>query len=316
MADLAIIIVNWNTRQLTLNALEALYQDLNEHCSVETRVVVVDNASEDDSVSAIREAYPQVEVVESDTNLGFGGGNNLGLEHLGFGKQIPIDQLPNAVWLLNSDTLTQPGATQRLYRTLIDNPNAGVVGSRLSYGDGTFQHSAFAFPGLTQLWIDLLPFPNRLYYTRWNGRYAQALYFSGEPFPVDVVLGASMMLRREVIQGTGMFDRQFFMYAEEVDWCWRIKKAGWQIYCEPRSHIVHLEGQSTKLVKPRSVQNLWKSRLLLFKKHYGLPKRLLAVGIMRLGFWRKIRKLEEQYENQEISLENRDALIQAYQQVL
>lgn len=309
MSDLAVIIVNWNTRQLTLDALRTLYADLPPH----SEVWVVDNASSDDSVTAIRDAFPQVNLIASEQNLGFGGGNNAALRALGFDGSRPVDELPRAVYLLNSDTLTHPGATQTLYNALFELSDAGVVGARLTFGDGSFQHSAFAFPGLAQLWIDLLPAPGRLYESRLNGRYPRALYEGKTPFPVGHTLGATIMLRREVILQTGMFDEQFLMYGEEVDWMWRIQRAGWRIYCVPAAHVTHLGGQSTGQVRPRSVVNLWTSRLQLYDKYYPRWKIIAARQIIRWGMQRLIRQA---HKDSSLSESDRAAMIAAYQSVI
>ncbi len=316
MTSLAVVILNWNTPQLTLDALQTLYADLERHGPANTTVYVVDNASTDDSVAQIRAKFPQVQLIESQQNLGFGGGNNLALRTIGFGRAIPIQQLPDAVYLLNSDTLTQPKATNTLFQTLLAYPDAGVVGAKLTYGDGSFQHSAFAFPDLVQLAIDLWPFFQRWYDTPLNGRYLLELYDQPRPFSVGFVLGATMMLRREVIQATGMFDEQFFMYAEEVDWQRRIEKAGWKIYCVPTAHVVHLGGQSTRMVKQRSIEQLWASRLLLFKKHYPLPMRFIAYQMLQVGLRAKIDEVERLSERGAIVPAEREAMVAAYQAVL
>jgi len=306
MPALAVVIVNWNTQALTLQAIRSLYDDLNQtpHAP-QTTIWVVDNASTDDSVAAIRAEFPQVELIASTQNLGFAGGNNAALRAMGFDGSSATDELPRAVYLLNSDTITQAGATKTLYDALFSLPNAGVVGARLSYGDGGFQHSAFAFPGLAQLWLDLLPAPARLLEKRLNGRYPRQWYENGQPFAVDHTLGATMLLRREVILQTGMFDERFHMYCEEIDWSWRIQRAGWRIYCVPAAHVVHLGGQSTGQVRPRSIIDLWTSRLQLFDKYYPNWKKTLAKGIIRVGMRRKIAQAGGDA-----------ALIDAYRQVI
>lgn len=298
---LHIVIVNWNTRAVTLNAIDSLQQDIQTHGPNDTTIWVVDNASSDGSAEAIAERFPAVNLLACDENLGFARGNNLALREMGFPDG---ENLPRAVYLLNPDTLTHPRATLTLYENLFALPDAGVVGARLSYEDGSFQHSAFAFPGLAQLWIDLMPAPGRLYNSRLNGRYPQAAYAGAEPFRVGHTLGATMMLRREVIQQTGLFDERFHMYCEEVDWSWRIQKAGWHIYCVPAAHVTHLEGQSTGQVKPRSVVNLWTSRLQLYDKHYPKWKNALARKIIRAGMRRKMRQTDD------------PALLDAYRQVI
>lgn len=305
MTDLAIIIVTWNIRELIIDALRTIYEDL-EQSNLDAQVIVVDSASSDDTVSAVAEHFPQTKIIASDENLGFAGANNLGMESLGFGNPS-ADNLPPAVYLLNPDTLTKQGATQTLFDTLMSDNKIGVVGAQLSYGDGSFQHSSFTFPGLRQLWVEFFPTPGRLIDHPFNGRYPQALYTQNKPFEVDFMLGATMMLKREVIQATHMFDRRFFMYAEEVDWQWRIKEAGWKILCVPQAHVVHLSGQSTGKAKPRSILNLWESRLLLYQKHYPAWKLVIAKQMVALGMQQKIKQAIDNNLDQDI--------IEAYQQV-
>lgn len=312
MVELAVIIVNWNTRDLTLDALRTLYADL-EASELSSQVWVVDNASSDGSVEAIREAFPQTHLISSEKNLGFAAGNNAALRAMGFESEVRPEWLPRAVYLLNSDTLTHTGSTPTLFDALFSLPKAGVVGARLTYGDGSFQHSAFGFPGLIQLWIDLLPAPPRLYESRLNGRYPRRAYAGEKPFLVDHTLGATMMLKREVIQQTGLFDERFHMYCEEVDWSWRIRQAGWRIYCVPAAHVTHLGGQSTVQVRPRSEIALWTSRLQLYHKYYPRWKIMLAKQIIRVGMGRKIRQTQA---NPNLSQADRAALIDAYQTVI
>ncbi|MCC6612167.1 MAG: glycosyltransferase family 2 protein [Anaerolineae bacterium] len=281
MTDLAVVIVTWNVRELALEAVRSLLADVEAH-GPQTDVYVVDCASHDGTATAIQAAFPSVHVIASAENLGFGRGNNLGMREAGIGGSTP----PKAVYLLNPDTITQPGATRQLYDALIADPRNGLVGAQLSFGDGSFQHGAFAFPGLRQLWVEFFPTPGRLIEGRFNGRYPRALYAAGQPFEVDFVLGATMMLRREVIEQTGMFDEQFFMYCEEIDWAWRIKRAGWRALCVPEAHVTHLGGQSTGQVRPQSVINLWTSRLRLYKKHqpawkYWAARQLIMRGMQR-----------------------------------
>ncbi len=311
--DLAVIIVTWNTRDLALDALRTLCVDL--HLSaLDSRVIVVDNASSDGTPDAIREQFPTVTVLAQQNNLGFGGGNNVGLRALGFCDQpTPNPSGPRAVFLLNSDTLTQPGAIRTLYHALFSLPRAGVVGARLTYADGSFQHSAFGFPGLAQIAIDLFPVPGRLYDTRLNGRYSREYYAGHVPFPVDHTLGATIMLRREAIEQTGLFDEQFFMYVEEIDWSMRIRRAGWQIYAVPAAHIVHLEGRSTRQIRQQSVVNLWSSRLRFYCKYYSRPKLLAARWLVRLGMQRKLRALPR---DGSLSAEECAALAGAYRTVI
>jgi GT2 family glycosyltransferase len=291
MPDLAVVIVTWNVRALVLEALRSLYADL-ATSGLSADVYVVDSDSTDRTPEAIADAFPKVKLTASAENLGFARGNNVAIKQI-----MDAPDKPRAVYLLNPDTITQPGATRTLYDYLTSNPRIGLVGAGLTYADGRYQHSAFDFPGLRQLWVEFFPTPGRMIEGRFNGRHPQR----EQPFPVDFVLGATMMLRPEVIEQTGMFDERFFMYCEEIDWAWRIHEAGWEVWCVPAAHVTHLAGQSTGQVRPRSVIDLWTSRLLLAQKHYPRWKLPLARLLIVLGMGRKMRRtqtpaLREAYE--------------------
>ncbi len=316
--ELAVVIVSWNTRDLTLNALRSLLADVDMH-GPQTEVWVVDCASTDGTPQAIREQYPQVSLIASDRNLGFAAGNNLVLRQLGFGEPTTAETrpvLPRAVYLLNPDTITLPGATRTLYDALFNLPRAGVVGAQLTYEDGSFQHGAFRFPGLLQLGIELFPVPARLYDSWLNGRYARRRYERGVPFRVDYTLGATMMVRGEAIQQAGLLDESYFMYCEEIDWSFRIRRAGWEIYTVPAARVVHLGGQSTGQVRPQSLLNLWRSRLRLFDRCFASPKRIVARRIVRLGMRLRLREIERAYRQGQLSSAEHEALTAAYRTIL
>ncbi len=296
MKALAIVIVTWNVRDLALNALRSLLDDL-AATDLDADVYVVDSASTDGTAEAIRAQFPQVKVIASVENLGFGKANNLAMCQMGFGE-ADADELPEAVYLLNPDTLTQPGATRTLYENLMGHPRVGLVGAQLEYEDGSFQHGAFMFPGLRQLWVEFFLTPGRLYESHFNGRYPRALYEQGKPFDVDFTLGATMMLRREVIAQTGMFDERFFMYCEEIDWAWRIHRAGWQVQCVPAARVTHLAGQSTGQARPENIINLWTSRLQLYQRYQPAWKSLLARIMIAVGMQLKMRDLKQQTDPQ------------------
>jgi len=305
-----VILVTWNVAELIEQALSSLLDDL-RGSGLSWRVVLADSASGDETLARAR-AFAEVECLSSPDNLGFGRANNLALRHLGFG-QAEAAELPRAVYLLNPDTISQPGAVRALYDALMADAGLGLVGAALSYGDGSFQHAAFGFPGLRQLWTEFFPTPGRFIEGCWNGRYPLAHYQSLAPFDVDFVLGATMMLRAEVVQRVGLFDEQFFMYCEEVDWAWRIRQAGWRVACVPAAQVVHLGGQSTAKARARSTLNLWQSRLQLFRKHYPPWKLALAQWLIALGMARRKRALahDERY-----SASERAELYAVYDQII
>ncbi len=288
MPDLAVVIVSWNVRDLLATCLRSLFADL-EQSDLDAQVWVVDNASADGTPEMVAEAFPSVRLVASRENLGFVQGNNLALNEI---QNQP--QTPKYIWLLNPDTEVQPGATAALLATLKADPQTGMVGPKLLYPDGSLQHAAFRFPGLVQLIFDLFPFPPRMYDTSLNGRYSRRLYEGTEPFFVDHPLGASMMAKSAVITDVGLMDEGFFMYCEEIDWCWRMRKAHWLIYCVPAARVIHHAGQSSGQVRVSSFVNLWTSRARLYARHHGPLTRRLARLLVRLGMRRRVGRMSDE----------------------
>ncbi len=283
-ARLAVVIVSYNTCALLETCLRTLLaaaeRATDSGAGLAVDVVVVDNASADGSAGMVTRAFPQVTLVALEKNVGFTGGNNAALRLLGLidGADAPPRlPAPDFVLLLNPDTEVEGDALTTLVRFLREQPQAGVCGPRLRYGDGRFQHGAFAFPGVAQVALDLLPLDGlplvrRLYASRVNGRYPLASWEGGAPFPVDFVLGAALLARAEVVRQVGGLDEGYFMYCEEMDWCLRVREAGRQVYAVPGAVIVHHEGQSSRQVRWTAFERLWRSRLRFYAKqraHFG-----------------------------------------------
>ena len=292
VAALSVVIVSWNVRELLARCLSSLFADL-EASHLNARVIVVDNASRDGTPEMIQSQFPWVELIALDDNLGFAGGNNLGLRACGFDTNNAALR-PAACLLLNPDTEVCPGAIKTLLDTLYSHPDSAIVTSRLSYGDGSLQHSAFHFPGLGQLYIDLFAVPGRFYESRWNGRYPRRLFEGSEPFEIDTPLGAVMLLRREAIEQVGIFDEGFALYCEEIDWAARFKEAGWKNLCAPTAHIIHHSGKSTSQVKVESFVKLWTSRFRLHTKHPHFAPLWLARRIVVAGMKRNMRGVDDE----------------------
>ena len=313
-ASLAIIIVSYNVRELLRACLETTFASLARAPGIDATVWVVDNASADRSVEMVVAEFPQVRLVASQENLGFAAGNNLALRSLGFGEQddrgaekqrssgeegqtlyaprsTPHAPRPTLVLLLNPDAEPVDDAVGQMARFLLAHPEVGGVGAQLRYPDGRFQHGAFRFPGLFQLWFDLFPpRPRRLLDWRLNGRYPRSAYESGRPFPIDFALGAALMVRGAAISAAGLLDEGYFMYAEEVDWCWRMHRAGWPFYCVPSAVVTHHGGASTRQFRSQSFMNLWRSRRRLYGRFYSPVRRWLAGRIVRLGMQAEARR--------------------------
>ncbi|MCU0521746.1 MAG: glycosyltransferase family 2 protein [Anaerolineae bacterium] len=274
-SDLAVIIVSWNVRDLLLECLTSLKAALASD-GVDATVLVVDNASADGTVDAVRGAHPWTRVEALGSNLGFVGANNLGLDLVG--------GTAGAYWLLNPDTVVPPNTPARMLAFLRTHADAGLIGPRLLNPDGSFQECAFRFPGVAQVLFALGAMPTRLYFTRLNGRYARSLYERNSAFRVDHPLGAAMMANAAAVEAVGPMDAGFFMYCEEIDWAWRMRKAGWTSWLLPDATVTHIGGASAQQARPEAMRYLWESRARLYRKHRGAVTRLLARAAVRRVF--------------------------------
>jgi hypothetical protein len=308
--DLAIIIVSYNTRDLLAVCLESVFAGL-ERSRLAGQVCVIDNASADGSAEKVQKGFPAVRLIAHNENLGFAGGNNLALRTVG----LDPDTGPRHVLFLNPDTRVVGDALGTLVRFLDATPTAGAVGARLVHGDGSFQHSAFEFPGLMQVFLDFFPLHHLLLDSRLNGRYPRRLYEAGRPFAVDHPLGAALMIRAATLAQVGGFDERFFMYCEEIDLCWRIKSAGWKVYCVPAAEIVHWVAQSTRQFRDQMFVALWRSRFLMFRKHRGSLFQRAARLLVHLGLWAEARRAQTACGRGEISTSELQGRLTAYGEV-
>jgi len=247
-ARVAIVVLNWNGWQDTLACIASLqattYADF--------RIVLVDNSSTDGSVDHFQRALPSVELLQTGANLGFGGGCNVGIRHA-------LAQGAEFVWLINSDATVDPGALSALVRVADQNPLAGAIGSVLFDADAVTR---------VQLWgggrVGL-----------WLGRsvHRQA------PGPIDFVSGASVLLRSAALKQVGQFDEaSFFMYWEDTDLGFRLRKAGWKLAVAEDSKIWHKQSTSLGLGNPLLDEYATRSCVRFLRRHAPIP--LVSVGLM------------------------------------
>lgn len=254
--DISIVIVSWNTRDLLAACIESVMREA-DHTGLSCETIVVDNGSSDDSARLIRELYPEVSVLELGSNQGFAAANNRGIS-VASGRTI---------MLLNPDTVLQPDSLWRLWAALHAMPHVGLVGPALLNPDGTLQAAGFRFPGLMQSLLDFFPIHPRLIGSTINGRVSPGDGLS--PVEIDHPLGACMLVRREVVDQVGALDETFFIYSEEIDWCQRIKAAGWTILTAPAAKVTHFGGQSTSQVPETMLLQLHQSRAAYFRRYRG-----------------------------------------------
>jgi hypothetical protein len=312
MPTIAVAIVSYNTRELLRACLASL-----RRCTLPLRVVVVDNRSPDGSAAMVRACFPEVELLEPGENLGFVRGTNAALrrvlssefsvlssEFSALSSQFSADgnsklKTQNSkldyLLLLNPDTVVHDGAIEALAAFLGAHPRVGAVGPRLLNPDGTTQPAAFRFPTLAMTLLDLFPpgeaLPGRLAGSWWQGRYPHEQ--GDAPFAIDHPLGACILTRREVLEQVGLLDEGYFMYAEEVDWCFRVRQAGWAIWQEPAARVTHVGGASTSQLRVRMFVTLYASRLRFFRLHYGRAaarrhQLVIRAGMLRMALlaWR------------------------------
>jgi GT2 family glycosyltransferase len=267
--DLSIIIVNWNTKQLLLNCIASIYQTVHKPSF---EIIMVDNGSKDGSVEAVSKTYPAVTIFANTSNLGFAKANNVALRKMS--GQYAV--------LLNSDTILKESALDEMYDFMERNPSVGMCGPQLLNEDGSKQSSIGKFPTLLSEFLSKI-----LIRILFPERYKEATKFQhvelNGPAEVDFIIGACMMSRKAVIDEVGMLDEDYFFLYEEIDWCFRIKKAGWFVYHLPDVTIYHLGGQSMKDINLRARAESWRSRYLFFKKNYYLSS-TKWFGLLLLGF--------------------------------
>jgi GT2 family glycosyltransferase len=265
--DLTIVIVSWNVRDLLRRCLQSIASQAlrrpNE-CVWElgqrsVEIIVIDNASVDGSPEMLRAEFPGIRLIANDENRGFTAANNQGLA-LSQGRYL---------LLLNPDTEVQQGALEVMLGTMDDHPKVGGLGPRLLYPDGTPQPSRRRFPTFATALVESTVVQEWWADNRILRRYYMADIPEDALQPVDWVVGACLLVRREAYQQVGGLDEEFFMYSEELDWCRRLKDAGWELVYQPKATIIHHEGQSSQQVVPDRHIHFQTSKVRYFRKHHG-----------------------------------------------
>lgn len=249
---LSIVIVSWNTAVILGQCLDSI---LANPPAGEYEIWVIDNASTDDSITMLKEKYPQVKLIENDHNPGFAGANNQGIQQ----------SQGDYILLLNPDTLVLDDALNVMLAWMETHPEAGAIGPHILNPDRTLQTSTYPRPTLSREFWRLL----KLDKLRPYGVYHMEDWPLDQPRPVEALLGACILLRRDLVQTIGLMDEDYFMYTEEIDYCYRIEQAGWDLYWVPGAKIIHYGGQSTQQVATDMFLQLYKSKLRYFRKHYG-----------------------------------------------
>ena len=290
--DLSIIIVNYNTCHLLRDCLTSIYKNLG-HITFE--VIVVDNASPDDSAAMVSREFPQVNLIVSPVNAGFAAANNLGLKAAGFAADgSPQAHAPRYAVLLNPDTVLPPNTLADMLKFMDNNPTVGAAGPKLVRPDGSLDlacRRAFPTPeisfyrmvGLSKL------FPTSKKFGRYNMTFANP----DELLEVDSVVGAFMLVRREAIAQAGLLDETYFMYGEDLDWAYQIKAHGWKIYYNPAVIVTHVKRAASR-TSPKAQIEFYRAMDVFYRKYYAdtTPFWLHAMVVLGIGLKKKFTEIK------------------------
>lgn len=271
--DLSIIIVNYKSKDFTDACIKSIY-DNTRNISFET--IVVDNNSGDGCIEMLRNKYPQVKGYQNDENEGFAKGNNIGIK-LSTGRYI---------LLLNPDTIVYEGTLEKMVRYMDKNLDVGIAGCRVENPDGTLQLACrrsiptpmvafFRLLGLDKL------FPKSKLFARYNLLYLD----EDKEAEVDAVSGAFLICRREVIGDIGGLDEDYFMYGEDIDFCYRAKKKGWKVKYYPDVRITHFKGKSSENLTIPATKAYYDSMAIFFSKHFEKQTFFPISFLIYFGIW-------------------------------
>ena len=267
----SIIIVNWNVRDLLERCLESIQRSA---AGMAHEIIVVDNASQDGSAEMVRERFPRAIVLENPSNLGFSKGNN---------QALAWSAAPYLL-LLNPDAEIQGDGLPLMTRYMETHPEVGVLGPQLLNPDGTVQSSRRQFPTLATAFLE-----STVLQQWWPDNKALRAYYmrdtsDDETQDIDWGVGACLTVRRKITEQIGLLDETFFMYSEEMDWCYRIKQAGWGIVYLPAAEVTHYGGQSSKQVIAAQHIHFQRSKIRFFRKHWGALAGTLVRGFLLLNY--------------------------------
>jgi GT2 family glycosyltransferase len=241
-------------------------------------VWVVDNNSGDDSVAMVEENFPKVKLIKNEKNCGFAKANNMAMSRI----------RSNYILLLNPDTVICDNAIEKTVHFMDGNPEVGITGCRVLNKDGTLQlacRRSIPTPSIAFLRLTGLSrlFPNSKTMARYNLTYLDI----DKPHEVDAVSGAFLMIRGEVVDKIGMLDERFFMYGEELDWCFRTKKDKWKVMYYPEAEIIHYKGECSKSNSRKAAFEFYRSMYLFHRKHFADNYNPILNGIICVGIFLK-----------------------------
>jgi GT2 family glycosyltransferase len=266
--DVSVVIVSFNTREMTTRAVQAL---LHSKIARRLQIIVVDNASQDGTAKHLQKDFPDITVIESP-NEGFAAGNNKGFES-SLGKYFLI---------LNPDTEVREDTIASCLSYLECHADVGALGCRVVHPNGDLDQTIFRFPSLAQVFFNIFFSHGIMEKSKLFGDPRYSSLRRDEVHDVDVIAGCYMLVRREVIEQIGGMDERFFVYSEEVEWCRRIRDAGWKIRYFPYAEVLHHGGGSTQGLSEWVAIEVAKGQLLYFRITSGALTARIAASMMVL----------------------------------
>ncbi|MFC1975904.1 glycosyltransferase family 2 protein [Chloroflexota bacterium] len=287
MLDLSIIIVNYNVCNLLRNCLDSIYKSQG---NITFNVIVVDNASLDDSAQMVAAEFPQVDLIASEENGGFAYANNLGLRRAGFDDTgQPQPDAPRYALLLNPDTVLPPTALADMIEFMNAHPDVGAAGPKLVKLDGSLDLACRrSFPTPEISFYRMVGLSKIFPHNRIFGRYNMTFADPNELLEVDSVVGAFMMIRREAIAQAGLLDEVYFMYGEDLDWAYQIKANGWKIYYNPAVTVTHIKRAASRHSTKAKIE-FYRAMDIFYRKFYAKSTPFWLHGLIITGInlpWR------------------------------
>jgi GT2 family glycosyltransferase len=315
MPNLAVIIVNYNTRELLAHCLRSVYASCT---GVPFHVIVVDNVSPDGSAEMARTLFPQATLIVSDRNSGFGYANNLALRWLSAQAALPTEPVyverasgprPGAqpareipeqgdspyrlpcdyVLFLNPDTVLPTEALEMTVGFMEEHKSAGILGPKVVKPDGSLDLACRrSFPTPLSSLFKLTGLSKILPRSKLIARYNLTYLSDDQTAEVDSVMGAYMLVRSAALEQAGLYDERFFMYGEDLDLAFRVKERGWKVYYYPAVEVLHHKGASSRKQSERSIREFYRAMQVFYQKHYagrynGLINAVVGLGIRTRG---------------------------------
>jgi GT2 family glycosyltransferase len=264
MLDLAIIVVNYNVSALLRRCLRSIFASEGD---LTLEIIVVDNASGDDSVQMVRDEFPQVRLIANQENVGYPAGNNIGLR--AFGDWSGPAPPARYALLLNPDTEVPPTGLAEMVAFMDAHPDAGAAGPKLVLPNGDLDLACRrSFPTPEVIFYRVVQLGRLFPKSPRFGRYNLTYLDPDTLHEVDSVVGAFMLVRAAAISAVGLLDERFFLYGEDLDWAKRIKEAGWKIYYNPAVEVLHVKRASSSQEQSRARLEFERANLFFYRKHY------------------------------------------------